>query len=111
MRASLSRDRLRGLERHVFVRHRIREAPDPAEPRLAHARTDAPDAGELPDRRDQRALVDERLHALQDRGALGAVELADLLLEQRVDLRLRAVDVGAALDRERLQTGRGVAEG
>ena len=43
-------------------------------------------------------------------GALGHVELHRLLGEQRVDLGIVAIDIGAALDHERLQTGRGVAE-
>ena len=38
------------------------------------------------------------------------VELRRLLGEQRVDLGIAAIDVGAALDDERLQPGRGIAE-
>ena len=38
------------------------------------------------------------------------VQLAGLLLEQRVDIRVVAVGVGAALDGERLEPGRGIAE-
>ena len=56
-------------------------------------------------------LVDDLLDArCSSRGALGHVELDRLLGEQRVDLGIVAIGVGAALDHERLQTRRRVAE-
>ena len=51
------------------------------------------------------------LHPVEQRLALLVVELGGLLREQLVDLGVAAVNVGAALDDEGFQAGRGVAEG
>ena len=42
--------------------------------------------------------------------ALLVVEFGRLLLEQRVDIGVAAVDVGAAFDDKRIEAGRGIAE-
>ena len=61
--------------------------------------------------RVDRALLYELLHLLQHRRALLGVELGRLLLEQRIDVGVAAVGIGAALHHERLQARGGVAEG
>src|SRR5215469_11437392 len=47
---------LSSFHRYVFVGRGVREQRDPGEPGLADARADAVDEGELPDRREDRAL-------------------------------------------------------
>src|ERR1041384_6655602 len=99
------------LERDVFIGRRVGEAGNQAEPGLADARADAVEEGELPDRRIDRALVNELLHPVQDRLALRTIELARLLPVERIHVRIAAVSKHAALDHLRLEPGGGVAEG
>src|SRR6478672_13353009 len=99
------------LDGHVLVRCGIGMALDQPEAGLADALAQAVDEGELPDRRVDRALVQDLLDLVQERRAFFLVELDRLLGEQRVDLGVVAVDVGAALDREALEPGRSVAKG
>src|SRR5207253_5566861 len=80
------------------------------EPRLAHPRTNPVDKGELPDRRGDRPLMDDLLHLFENCAAPLGVEFGALLLEQLVQIRVAAIDIGAALDREGFEAGRGVAE-
>ena len=61
--------------------------------------------------RVDRALVHELLDLVQHRRALLGVELGLLLLEQRIDVGVAAVDVSAAFCHEGLQTRGSVAEG
>src|SRR6516162_876853 len=102
---------LRALQGDVLVGGGVGEARDPAEPRLADSRSDAVDKSELPDRREDRPLINQLLHPVQDRLALLVVQLHRLLLVERVDIRVAAIDKRAALDDVGLEPGRGVAEG
>ena len=99
------------LERDIFEGSRVREVGDQAEPRLADPRADAVEKGELPDRRKDRALVKELLHLVQDCLALLMVEFDRLLLVERVDVGVAAIDERAALDDIGFEPGRSVAEG
>ena len=72
--------RLRALQRDVLVGSGVREPRDPAKPRLADARSDPVEKGQLPDRSKDRALVHQLLHLVQDRLPLLVVELNRLLL-------------------------------
>src|SRR5262245_16411774 len=65
---------------------------------------------EVPDRAEDRALVEELLDAVKDRLAPRPVRLRRLLAEQPVDVRRAAVYVGATGDRIGLEPRRGVAE-
>src|SRR5215475_9996387 len=85
-------------------------AGDQAEPGLLHARTLTVDECQLPDRDVHHLLMHELLDPLQERLALLAVQLGRLVLEERVDVRIAAVHVGAPRDDVRLQTRRRVAE-
>src|SRR6516164_7483935 len=102
---------LRRLECYVLIRSGVREACNLAKPRLPDPRAHTIDEPELPDRCKDRPLVNELLHLVQDCLALLLIELGCLLLEQRVDLRIAARDIGPAFDDECIQPGRGVAEG
>src|SRR5262252_10746138 len=98
------------LELDVFVGRRPGIVRDEAVPRLRDARADALQNGELPDRQEHTLVVDELLDTLQQRLALSQIELARLVLEQRVDVRIAAVGEGAARHRERFEAGRRGAE-
>ena len=50
------------------------------------------------------------LDLVQQRRALGMIELDRLLLEQRVDVGIVSIGIDAALDDEGFEAGRGVAE-
>src|SRR5712691_4581883 len=102
--------RLLARQRHVLVRRRVAVARDQAKPGLAHPRAGAVDEGLSPNRRVDCPLVHELLDLVQRRCAPRAVELARLLLKQRVDVGIAAVDIGASLDDESLKPGGGVAE-
>src|SRR5437870_5180774 len=99
------------LEPQVLVRRGVGVVGDERQARLLHAWPVAIDKGELPDRRDHRLLVHELLDPLERRLALLPVHLARLLAEEPVDVRIAAVDVGAASGDERLEAGRRVPEG
>src|SRR5687767_12211564 len=111
MISSLPEPQLLARQRDILVRRRVGMAWDQAESRLPDTGTGAVDEGQLPKVRVDRALVHELLGLVQDRLPLLAVELGRLLLEQLVDVGIVAVDVGATLDDEGLQTRGGVAEG
>jgi len=49
--------------------------------------------------------MNDLLHLFEDRGAPLGVELGGLLLEQLVDIRLAAIDIGAALGPQRFEAG------
>src|SRR5207244_11805451 len=68
------------------------------------------DKGELPDRRGDRPRMDELLHRFENCGAPLGVELGALLLEKLVQIRVAAIDISAALDRQGFEAGRRVAE-
>src|SRR5262249_40407612 len=99
------------LELHVLVRARERKAGDEPEARLLDFRPVAAHRGELHDRGEHRLVVDQLLDALQRGLAALAVELRRLLAEEAIDVRVAAVDVRATDDDERLEPGRGAAEG
>src|SRR6185295_16168610 len=91
-------------QRHVLVRRRVGMAQDRTQPRFADPGADTVDGGLLPKRRVDRVLVNELLDLVQRRCAPRAVELACLLLEQRVDVGIIAVDIAAALRHESFET-------
>src|SRR6516165_3430673 len=97
-------------QRHILVRRRVDMARNQTESGFPHPGADAIDGGLLPKRREDRALVDELLDPVQRRFAPRAIELARLLLEQRVDVRIVAVDIGAALHNEGFKPRGSVAE-
>src|SRR5437867_1652767 len=99
------------LEPQVLVRRGVGVVGDERQARLLHAWPVAIDEGELPDRRDHRLVVHELLDPLERRLALLPVHLARLLAEEPVDVRIAAVDVGAASGDERLEARRRVPEG
>jgi len=82
---------LPALERNVLVQRGVGKQRDPAKPRLAHARADTVDEGKLPDRRKDRPLDHQLPDLEEDRLAPRAIELAGLLLVERVDVRVAAV--------------------
>jgi hypothetical protein len=55
--------------------------------------------------------VHELLNLSKRRLALSDIELGRLLLEQRVNLRIAAIDIGATFRDECLKTRGGIAEG
>src|SRR5262245_29540135 len=65
----------------------------------------------LPKRRVDCSRVNELLDLVQRRFAPSAVEFGRLLLEQRVDVGIAAVHIGAALRHEGFEARGGVAEG
>jgi hypothetical protein len=99
------------LKRDVLVRRGVGEPRDQSEPRLADARSDPIEKGKLPNRRKDRALVKELLHLVQYRLAFLAIELDCLLLVERVDVGVAAINKRTALDDVGLVAGRRVAEG
>src|SRR5260370_26458868 len=102
---------LSGLQGDVLVGRGVGEIRDQAEARFSDPRPDRVDEGELPDRRGERAPGDELLDLVQDRLALGMVQLGRLLLEQLVDVGVAAVNISATLDDKGRETRRRVAEG
>src|SRR3954467_1384349 len=102
--------RLALLYRQVLEWRGVWETGDPTESARADPRPDPAEKGELPDRRVDRLLVYELLHLGQDHLALFRVEFVGLLQVKLVDFRITAVHVRAALDDERGQPRRGVAE-
>src|SRR5712692_338369 len=99
------------LDRDVLVRPGIGKGRDQPEPGFADPRPDAVDERQLPDRRGDRALLDQLLHLVEDRCALGMIELDRLFVVELVDVGIAAIDIGAALDGERSHPCGGVAEG
>src|SRR6185436_854074 len=73
---------LLALQLDVFVGGGECVAGDQPESRLLDTAADAVEERELVDRREDGALVDDLLHAVQDRLALAAVELRGLLAEE-----------------------------
>src|SRR5215510_145150 len=72
-----------------------------------------PDAAQrryLPERRRDDLFLHKLLNLEQQRLTFCVIQVARLLLEQRVDIGVVAVGVGAALDGEGLEPGCGVAE-
>src|SRR6516162_4661219 len=102
---------LRCLQRDVFVGRGVWEACDQAEPRLADARSNTVEKGELPDRCKDCPLVHQLLHLVQDHLALLVVQFDRLLPIERVDVGVAAVDERAALDDVGFEAGRCVAKG
>src|SRR5262245_59521930 len=98
-------------EADVLVGAGIGMAWDQSEPRLLDPRSVAVDEGELPKMREDRAIVHHLLHLVQDRLTLAPVELDSLLRVQLVDVRIAAIDIGAALDDKGLEACGRVAEG
>src|SRR5437763_3146355 len=98
------------LYRDVLLGRGVGEAGDQTEGRRPDPRTDAVEKGELPDRREDRALVYELLHLVEERRALVAVQLGRLFLVQLVDVGVAAVNERSALYDISLEPGRGVAE-
>src|SRR6187401_2317868 len=99
------------LQGHVLIWRGPWVAAHRAEGRLADSRPDAAQRRQLPKRRSDYLVLNELLDLEQQRLALGVIELDCLLLEQRVDIRIVAVCIGAALYRECLKAGRSIAEG
>src|SRR5262249_11026583 len=86
----------------VFVRARIGLSGDEPEPRFLNPRAEAAEERLLPQRRVDRPLVHELLDLVQRRRAPRRVEFGRLHGEERVDVGIAAVDVGAALGDETL---------
>src|SRR5205814_6867132 len=79
------------LELHVLVGRGERIRADRAEPRFRDPGADAVEERQLVDRREHHALVHELLHAMEDGLTLRPVELAGLLAEEPVEIRIPAV--------------------
>src|SRR6266853_1091182 len=103
--------RSRVLQGEVLERRGVGKAGDLSERSLADPGADAVEEGEFPERCEDRLLVDEKLHLFEDRGPLLRIELLGLLRVECVDVGIAAVDVGAVLDDEGSQSGRGIAKG
>src|SRR5215469_5477254 len=99
------------LYRDVLVRRCVREPRDQAEPRLPDPRSHAIEKGELPYRRKDRPLVNQLLHLVQHRLPLPAVQFDRLLLVERIDVGVAAVNKRTAFDDVGLIAGRGIAKG
>jgi hypothetical protein len=97
------------IQGKVFEGRCVGEAGDAPEARLGNARTHAVDEAELSDRSVDRALAHDLLHLVQDRRAALVVQLACLLHEQSVEIRVTAVSERAARDGVALQPCRGIA--
>src|SRR5216683_2173743 len=95
-----------GLQRDVLERRGVRKVGDQAEPRLSDPGSDTVDKAELPDRRVNHPLGEYLLHLVEDCRAFLMVELSRLLLGERIDVGVAAIDIGAALHDERFQPGR-----
>src|SRR5262249_13568181 len=98
-------------QREILVGCGIRVAGNQAEPGFPNPRTGAVEKGQLPQVRVDRPIVHDLLDLMERRFAPRVVELRRLLREQRVDVRIAAVGIGAVLRDECLEAGRGVAEG
>src|SRR5439155_2059434 len=85
------------LQLHVLQRARVREAADQVDARLLHARADTPDERQLVERDVRHPVVEDLLDLVEQRLALLHVELADLTLEEILDLGDDAGRVGATL--------------
>src|SRR2546428_49590 len=77
--------------------------------RLRPPGADADQPGLLDARREHRALVHQLLDLVQQRLAALAVDLAGLIAEERVDVRIATVRANPAGDHEGLDPRRGVA--
>src|SRR5262245_27513573 len=97
------------LELDVLVRGRPRIIGDEAEAGLGDAGAVALQERQLPDRQVHRLVVDELLDAVKDRFALLAVQLAGLLGEEPVDVRIASISVAPGRDGERLEPGGRIA--
>src|SRR5215831_12900859 len=82
---------------------------DEADARLLHARPDGVEKAEFPERRREDALVGEALDLLEDRLAALRIQLAPLLDEEVVHVRITAPGVQAVADHVVLDAGGGVA--
>src|SRR6516165_4805069 len=110
MYANLRNQVLGGFQGDILIGRRVWEARDQTEPGFPDPRSDAVDEGQLPDRRVDRALVNNLLHLVEDRLALCAVQLARLLLIKFIEVRVAAINKCAALDDVRFKTCRGIPE-
>src|SRR5258705_3741399 len=99
------------LELYVLIRRREGVARDEPDPRLFDSWPQATEPGVQPDRRDHGLVVDELLDAVQGGLAPLRVEIARLLQEKPVDVRIASVDVRASGGDEGFDPRRGVAEG
>src|SRR5262249_19776946 len=80
-----------------------------ADARFLDSRSYAVQAGVQPDRRDHDFIVDELLDALQSGLASLRIQFPGLLGEETVDVRIAAVDIGAATGDEGLDSRGGAA--
>ena len=94
-RAEPARDLLR-LQRNVLVGRRVGVAGDEAEARLLDARPHAVQEGQFPNGRVHDLVVNEVLDLVQGGLAALPVQLVRLRLEQAVEVRVAAGDVGPA---------------
>src|SRR6516162_4808753 len=106
-----SASRLAAFQRDVFEGAGVREILNQAEPRFTYPRPRAVDKPKLPDRRINGPLGEDLLHLVQDLAALLAVQLGRLLLVERVDVGITAIDVGAPFDDVSFKARRGIAKG
>src|SRR6516165_3406663 len=98
-------------QREILVGCRIRVVGDQAEPGFPNPRTGAVEEGQLPQVRVDRPIVHDLLDLVERRFTPRVVKLGRLLLEQRGEVRIAAVGIGAALRDESLKASRDVAEG
>ena len=108
MRCSSSR--LAALQRDVFEGAGVREILYQAEPRFTDPRSHPVYEAKLPDRRVDHPFGEDLLHLIEDRRTFLVVELGCLLLVERIDVGITAINVGAPLYDKSFQAGRGVAE-
>src|SRR6187551_3220479 len=99
------------LQAEIFVGRGIRMAGNQVEGSILHPPALAVEEAKLPQRRVDRTLVHQLLHAVHELGTLGTVDGLRVLDEQLVDVGVAAVDIGAALDDEGLHARGRVAEG
>src|SRR5262249_15186974 len=97
------------LEPDLLVGRGKEVTGDQAQPRLRDPRSPCVEDGDLPDRRDRDALVDELLDSMQDGLAPLAVALRSLFLDEPLDVRVAPVRVEAAGGDERVDPRRRVA--
>src|SRR5688572_6615381 len=98
------------LDSHVFVRRGVGMPGDQAEAGLLDARADTVEERELPDRRVNDLVVEQLLHAMENRLALLAVELVGLLPVEAVEVGVAPVRVRPARHHEGLHARRRIAE-
>src|SRR5581483_1346583 len=101
---------LLGCEREILVGSRVGMTGDQPKTRFANAWTGAIDERQLPKMCVDRALAHQLLDLVQDRRPLLCIELGRLLIEEGVDVRVAAIDIGSTLHHESLQAGRRIAE-